>query len=196
MNENEEKEIHETAYEKRHLPKSIVIKGNELSYKDPPFKNNIFKYRCRKNKCKYFVKINEEIIKMILNNENIIIYEEFNKHSYHKNNNISMDQVFTDKQIEKLANDLKKANINEPLNFHISNFERNKINWKKIKIRKLFYSIREEKFPKDESFVNDIESININMRENDENFKSNFCLSKGEFININKMKKIRKIYHI
>ena len=148
----------------------------------------------QEEKLQYFVK-NEENIKKVINNENIITYEEFNQHSNHADNNISnqiKDTIFTDKQIEKLANDLIKANIKEPLDFHISNFERNKIKWKKSKIRKLFYSIREEKFPKDESFINDIVSITINMRENDENFKSNFCLAKGEFININKKKKLER----
>ena len=143
----------------------------------------------------FFVKINEENIKKVINNENIITYEEFNKHTNYTDNinsNQKKDTIFTDKQIEKLDNDLIKANFKEPLDFHISNFERNKIKWKKSKIRKLFYSIKEEKFLKDKSFINDIESITINLRENDDNFKSNFCLANGEFININKKKKLER----
>ena len=49
----------------------------------------MFKYRCRKKNCNYFVKINEENIKKVINNENIITYEEFNQHSNHADNNIS-----------------------------------------------------------------------------------------------------------
>ena len=184
MNDKEEKGNHKSAYEKRNLPESIVIKGKELSYKDPPLKDNMFKYRCRRNKCNYFIKINEENIKKVLNNENIVTYEEFNKHTNQVNNinaNLIKDIIFTDKQIEKQANDLIKANFMQPLDFHISNFERNKIKWKKSKIKKLFYSIKEEKFPKDEQ-----------LRENDDNFKSNFYLAKGEFINIDKKKKLER----
>ena len=45
----------------------------------------------------------------------------------------------------------------------------------------LFY---QETFQKDESFINIIGSITINMRENDESLKDNFCLAKDEFLNI------------
>ena len=83
MNEKVEKENHKTAYEKRNLSKSIIIKGNELSYKDPPLKDNMIKYRCWKNKLNYFVNINEENINKVLNNQNIIIYEEFNEQTNH-----------------------------------------------------------------------------------------------------------------
>ena len=51
MNEKVDKDNHRNAYEKRNLPKYIIIKGNELSYKDPPLKDNMFKYRCRKKNC-------------------------------------------------------------------------------------------------------------------------------------------------
>ena len=40
-------------------------------------------------------------------------------------------------------------NLNEPLEFHINNFQNNNINWKKGKIRKLLYSIHDEKYKKD-----------------------------------------------
>ena len=54
-------------------------------------------------------------------------------------------------------------------------------------IRKLFYSIRET-YQKYESFINIIGSITINMRENDESLKDNFCLAKDEFLNLKKRK--------
>ena len=69
MDEKIEEESNKTAYEKRNLPKSLVIKGN------------MFKYKCRKNKRNYFIKINEENIKKLLNNEKSVIYEEYNEHT-------------------------------------------------------------------------------------------------------------------
>ena len=86
MNEKADKDNHRTAYEKRNLPISIIIKVNELSYKGPPLKDKMFKYWCMKKKCNYFVKINEDNIKKVIN---IITYEEFNQHSNHVDNNIS-----------------------------------------------------------------------------------------------------------
>ena len=51
------------------IPKRLTIKGNELHYKDPPLKNNIYRYRCRNGTCKYFIKINETNLKKVINNE-------------------------------------------------------------------------------------------------------------------------------
>ena len=47
------------AFEKRNVPRVLNIKGYELTYKDPPLKGNIFRYRCRKVGCNYFVKIDQ-----------------------------------------------------------------------------------------------------------------------------------------
>ena len=48
------------------IPNYITIKGYQLNYKRPPLKDNIFRFRCRKKGCKYFVKINEENLNKIL----------------------------------------------------------------------------------------------------------------------------------
>ena len=41
--ESENKHI----YQLRNVPRTIFIKGFELTFKDPPLKNSIYKYRCR-----------------------------------------------------------------------------------------------------------------------------------------------------
>lgn len=78
-------------------------------------------------------------------------------------------------------------NMNQPLQFHLDNLKNNNIKWKKTKVRNLLYKIREEKYPKDEIFLNSINLIKIRLTDNSENDEENFCISNGEFINFNKI---------
>ena len=38
----------EPAFKKRGVPRILTIKGNDLSFKAPPLKNDVYNYRCRK----------------------------------------------------------------------------------------------------------------------------------------------------
>ena len=67
-------EENEPAYQKRGVPRIITIKGIDLFYKEPPLKNDIYVYRCRKSHCKYFIRINKTNIDKVLNKESIIQY--------------------------------------------------------------------------------------------------------------------------
>ena len=42
------------------IPKFINVKGCALNYKAPALKSNIFRFRCLKSGCKYFIRINKE----------------------------------------------------------------------------------------------------------------------------------------
>ena len=64
----------EPAYKKRGVPRVLTIKGIELYYKEPPLKNDIYVYRCRKKQCKYYIKINKENIDKIISNNSKISY--------------------------------------------------------------------------------------------------------------------------
>ena len=181
--------------EEEKIQKSITIKGYQLSYKSPPLKDNIYIFRCRKNGCNYFVKINRENIIKIIKNQKDIAFTEVNEHANHPNKSIAVettDTIKTKEDINKLAVQLIKFNINQGLDFHISNFKNNQINWKKNKIRKLLYSIRESKFPKDELFLNSINPITIKLSDTIESKNEAFCLAKAEFINFNKKNKLEK----
>lgn len=46
----------EEAYKKLNIPLSLNINGYNLTYKDPPLKREIFRYRCRTKNCNYFIK--------------------------------------------------------------------------------------------------------------------------------------------
>ena len=83
--------MEEKSLEEENLPKSITIKGYQLSYKAPPLKGNIFRLRCRRVRCKYFIKINEENIKKIINNQKDISFTEINEHTNHRNKSIIVE---------------------------------------------------------------------------------------------------------
>ena len=187
----------EAAYKKRGVPRIVTIKGNELYYKDPQIKDELYTYRCRKKDCKYYIKIDKLNYDKILRKENEIQYEEFNSHSVHENKegqlveNQKSNDIRTEKETKELAINLINANINENLEFHYKNFQQNKIRWNKGKISKLLYSLREIKFPKEEEFLNAINLIKIKLNDNDENEEC-FCPCKSEFINYRKKKRLEK----
>lgn len=74
------------AFEKRNVPRVLKIKGYNVTYKDPPIKGNIFRYRDRKVGCNFFVKIVHDNIEKINKNE-----KEFNFPSENKEQNIKID---------------------------------------------------------------------------------------------------------
>lgn len=76
-------------------------------------------------------------------------------HENHKNKSLKVetsDEVELEDEKNKLAIQMINFNINQGLEFHVNNFKNNNINWKKDKIRRLLYAIRESNYPKDEIF--------------------------------------------
>ena len=181
----------EAAYQKRGVPRIVSINGNELYYKYPPSKDELYTYGCRKKDCNHYIKIDKLNLEKIQKKENEINYKEFNSHSVHEDkegkiveNQKSID-IRTEKETKELAINLINANINENLEFHYRNFQQNKIKWNKGKISKLLYTQRELKYPKEEEFLNSINLIKIKLNENDENEEC-FCPNKSDFINYRK----------
>ena len=148
----------------------------------------------QEKKLQIFIKINKDNIQKITNKDDVIEFKEFNKHNNHKelidlnNELIDPSKARTEKENINLAIYLIKNNIKEDLDF---NFYKNKIFWKKSKISKYIFNIREQKFPKDELFLNFIYTIKIKLAHN-EFTEENFCIFKGEFINFKKHKRIEK----
>ena len=122
----------------------------------------------QEKKLQIFIKINKDNIQKITNKDNVTEFKEFNKHNNHKGlidlNNELIDQskTRTEKENINLAIYLIKNNIKEDLDFHFTNFYKNKIFWKKSKISKYKFNIREQKFPKDELFLNSFDTIKTN----------------------------------
>ena len=97
----------EAAYEKRGVPWIVSINGNELYYKDPPSKDELYTYRCRKKDCNYYIKIDKLNLEKIQRKENEIEYKEFNSHSAHEDKegklveNQKSNNIRTEKETKK-----------------------------------------------------------------------------------------------
>ena len=165
--------------------------------KDNPLKNDLYVNRCRKNNCNYFIKIDKDNIDKILKKDNDINFIEINIHQDHDLNDgelyetVDHKNARSEKENLKLAISLIKNNITEDLEFHYNNFYKNKIYWKKSKISKIVYNLSEEKFPKEDIFLNSIKNIKIKLIDV-ENTEESFCPFKGEFINYRKNKREEK----
>ena len=70
------------------------------------------------------------------------------------------------------------------MNFHITNFHKNKIMWKPKQIRKYVNDIKQQSYPKNEYFINNIISIKIQFNE----IETYFCSSKIKFYDEDKNK--------
>ena len=103
----------EEVYKKLNIPWSLCIKDYNLTYKDPPLKGEIFRYRCRTKNCNSFIKINEENITKLQKNENYIHFIEMNIHENHKEINYINDDgdIKSEAQIKKIATNLIKLNL-------------------------------------------------------------------------------------
>ena len=67
-----------------------------------------------------------------------------------------------------LAKMLISNNLTLPLSFHIQNLDVNKILLQRTKIKNILQQLREEKFPKDDQFLEHIEFIKIDLGEIEE----------------------------
>ena len=153
------KDKEQAAYIAYKVPHILIIDGQEFYFKAPPLKNDIYKYRCRKSQCNYYIKISRDEINKFQNKEKDINYTEFNQHSNHIDKIIkqkSSNNIRKPEEEYKIGLSLIKLNINQGLSFHLTNFENNNINWRKGKIRALLYKLLEEFFPKEEEFFRDI----------------------------------------
>ena len=74
---------------------------------------------------------------------------------------IDTKQILTKEEELQLAKMLIKANTNESPSFHFNNLNTNNIKWKKKKVENLVYKLQEEKYPKNNLFINEINNTFI-----------------------------------
>ena len=74
---------------------------------------------------------------------------------------IDTKQILTKEEELQLTKMLIKANINESPSFHFNNLNTNNIKWKKKKVENLVYKLQEEKYPKNNLFINEINNTFI-----------------------------------
>ena len=80
----------------------------------------------------------------------------------------------------------------QPLLFHVKNLAINNINLSRIKIKNKLQLFREELYPKDDEYLDDIDSIKINLGDDEDLQNLNYCHSKIQFYNP-KIKKIDRL---
>ena len=85
-------------------------------------------------------------------------------------------------------------NLNKPLTFHLNNLRNNNIVLKNNIIKNLLQKLREETYPIDNEYLNNIinETIDLDIN-NPELNKLPFCLSVNSYINPYKNSRVEKI---
>ena len=131
-------------------------------------------------------------------NHNCISSIEFTLAQSHENHpqikkvTENIDNIKTEKDKNELADKLIKFNLDEPLLFHVKNLANNNINLSRIKIKNKLQLFREEVYPKDDEYLDNIDSIKINLGDDEDLQNLNFCHYKIQFYNP-KIKKIDRL---
>ena len=87
-----------------------------------------------------------------------------------------------------MAYNLIKNSLDQPLLFHINNLTSNNIKISRIKIKNILQELREDSYPKDDEFLDNRESIKIDLVISDELKNLNFCPAKINLYNQEKNK--------
>ena len=87
-------------------------------------------------------------------------------HKNKTNTIINHQEITLSQPNNQLAETLINSSIEKPLEWHITNLQANHINLNKNKVKYLLYKNRNELFPKDKDFLNDIINNTINLEEN------------------------------
>ena len=191
----------QTKYDELGIPKNIIIQNNTFCFKKEII-NEYVSYRCIHRKCKAGLKISIENAKKIedkegaLNTIDFSINGEHTNHPNEKNIIIEGEKIKTENKMIEMAKMLIKQNIQNPLSFHIQNLETNNIKISKIKIKNLLQNFREDIFPRDDIFLEHIESIRIDLGESEEAKNLYFCPGKENFINYKTNKIEKNVYFI
>ena len=176
MDSNETKAI----YNKLGVPQQLNINNETYIFKKE-LNNGIISYRCIHRKCKANLKIANEDPRKIQSKENNIQSIEFtinNSHENHpKENKIqkNIQDIRTKKDNLDLAYSLIKYSLDQPLLFHIRNLTSNHIKISRIKINNKLQELREDSYPKDDEFLDNIKSIKVELGISDELQNFNFC---------------------
>ena len=186
--------------EKKEPPRSIIIDNFYYSFKDS-LKND-FTYRCKhRRKCNLVIKIEKEEMYKYIEDQNYkvkyIITSTQKYHACNKNeNNINEEepnnsQNFINKK-KDLIQSLIYTNIEKPLSFHCINLQTNNIYLKKNQIKWILQKIRENKFPSDIKYLNDISKIRITYDKEINLTNLPFCYKNVNILNKEKNNKLEK----
>ena len=92
--------------------------------------------------------------------------------------------ILTSNEINDLGCKLIKQHIDKPLSFHLDNLKKNNIPFSKNKIKYYLQKYKEESFPEDKYYLDNIELIKITYDNNKDEFKElPFCYVNSKFLN-------------
>ena len=160
-------------------PPQISINGYIYTFKDK-YKKGLC-YSCsQQSLCKVTIIITEEELKKA-NKDNkettkYTINSRQNEHTCIKKEEKikeSTNVISKDKFIETAIN-IIKLNIDKDLEFHVNNLFKNKIYLSRKKIYNIRNKIKQELYPPDLNYINNILNIKINLSLNSENIQYNF----------------------
>ena len=184
------------------IPRTIYLGGYTYTYKDELI-NGFLSFRCKyRTSCKVTIKIDRNNINKINNKENLDNIEYFitsteREHKCLKNNNIkkidkSKEEVNAIKKQKDLAFALIEKNIQKPYSFHVNNFKKNNLNFTGNQIKYLLQKIREETYPSNIKFLNDISKITISFGDEVEVKDLPMCYKYVNMIDIKNKNKLEK----
>ena len=168
-------------------PRSIKIDNYYYTYKDALVKD--YSYRCKHRRiCGVLISITEKELKLYNeNNEHKIKYtisSTLKTHNCIKNedNKSKENEKKKKKNVNKnyllnkeFINSLIYSNSQKPLSFHKNNLKANNIFLSNNQIKWLLQKIRDEKFPSDALFLEDISNIKITFDKEPNLQDINFC---------------------
>ena len=183
----------EKKYEQYGVPQYLILEDFKYTYKTNLKDENSFIYRCNNRSCKAQITIDKNnILKLIIKNPKEKIEYIKGKHEHNcaptKEKNlkteVNVNSVLTNNEVNELGKKLIKQHLEKPLSFHIDNLHKNKIPFKRFKIKNLLKIFREETFPEDANYLDNLEFIKITYDPNNDEFKDMpFCFVNKKFLN-------------
>ena len=168
------------------VPNKLIIDGYYYNFKDS-LKNNRFSYRCRCKKCATHLTIEKnELDKILYGGSNEITYYLNREHicgdGNENTNNTSKKIVkLTDRDIYLKGKQTVLNSVNKPLYWHVKNIKDSGFNLSVEQILNILRYEREKKFPYDNQFLYNINSITLTLDNIIKNIP--FCFGVNKLIN-------------
>jgi hypothetical protein len=186
-------------YEKLEVPNSIVIGDYTYVFKEQ-FKSdkNMFTYRCQKYNCRVPINITKQNLNKITDHENKdnIDYIIKKEHICLKDNLIKIeksDNCSSEEELISKAKNLIKLNPLGTLTFHQIKLHENNIYLDDVKVKRLINITRNNLYPKDDDYLNNINYVTITFDEKITNARNiPFCPSYSKYLNPSKNYRFEK----
>ena len=152
------------------VPQSLIIEDYKYTYKTNQKDETNFIYRCRNRNFKVQINIDKNnILKTILKNPKTKVGFIKGKHEHNcpakkekaRKQEVNANAILINNEINEMGYNLIKQHLEKPLSFHLDNLKKNKIPFKRYKIKNLLRKFREGTFPEDANYLDNLEFIKI-----------------------------------